>query len=82
MLLAISYVALFRSLISERNYFINTLSHDFRVVVLSQIKALNLLQNKNKVEYLESEIIKDLDESSKFSLELINSLINTYKYKI
>lgn len=80
-MLFINYIILFKKLIAERKYFINTLSHDFRIIALSQIKALGLLQKKCNTDSFNTELINGLNESSKFSLELINSLINTYKYK-
>ena len=80
-ILLANYITLLKNLISERKYFINTLSHDFRVAILAQIRALNILQTKSNFRNTEAELINDLNESSKLSLELINTLINTYKYK-
>jgi signal transduction histidine kinase len=79
--LIIAYIALFKNLISERKYFIETLSHDFRVAILAQIRALDFLQNKCSNKNIETELISELNQSSTFSLELLNTLINTYKYK-
>ena len=80
-MLIISYILLLKKMIQERKYFINTISHDFRVAILAQIRALSFLQNKKNIICSEQELIEDMDDSSKFSLDLINTLINTYKYK-
>ena len=80
-MLIISYILLLKKMIQERKYFINTLSHDFRVAILAQIRALNFMQNKQNEICSELELIEEMNDSSKFSLDLVNTLINIYKYK-
>lgn len=74
--LVIKYFSLYKILLEERNYFINILSHDLRVAMLAQLRGLNLIKNSP-----DNELINDIIDSNKFSIDLINMLINTYKYK-
>ena len=64
-------------LFSQRENFIKTLSHDIRVSTLAQIRGLDLLQEK----YNQEELIFDINESCKYSLDMINMLLNTYRYE-
>ena len=57
-------------LFSQRENFIKTLSHDIRVSTLAQIRGLDLLQEK----YNQEELIFDINESCKYSLDMINML--------
>lgn len=65
------------ALFSQRENFIKTLSHDIRVSTLAQIRGLDLLQSK----YSQEELITDINESCKYSLDMINMLLNTYRYE-
>ena len=74
------YFSLQKRFINEKNYFINTLSHDIRVTILAQLLGLNLLKkcfDKNSVQSL----IEDISNSTEYNLEMINMLINTYKFE-
>lgn len=73
----IKYILLYRNLIKQRQYFIDTLSHDLRVSAIAQIRGLDLLQ-KNSCQ---NELIIDLNDSCRFSLEMINMLLNTYRFE-
>ncbi len=64
-------------LFAQRENFIKTLSHDLRVSTLAQIRGLNILQK----QYQGEELLNDLDESCKYSLDMINILLNTYRYE-
>lgn len=66
-----------QELFSQRENFIKTLSHDLRVSTLAQIRGLDLLQKK----YANEELIADIDESCKYSLDMINMLLNTSRYE-
>lgn len=68
-------ISLKSELFNQREYFIKTLSHDLRVSTLAQIRGLDLLQKK----YSES-LITDVEESCKYSLDMINMLLSTYRY--
>ena len=74
----INYILLNREFIKQRKYFIDTLSHDLRVSAIAQIRGIELLQKDSNVK---NEIIENLHESSNFSLEMINMLLNSYRYK-
>lgn len=69
--------ALKSTLFNQRETFIQILSHDIRVSALAQIRGLELLDKNNQDE----ELIKEINESAKYSLEMINMLLNTYQYE-
>lgn len=71
---------LYKKMKNEREYFINTLSHDLRVSTLAQIRGLELLE-KNSLNNLDFELIKEINNSCKFTFEIINMLLNKYKYE-
>ena len=71
---------LYKKMKNEREYFINTLSHDLRVSTIAQIRGLELLENKS-LNNLDFELIKEINNSCKFTFEMINMLLNKYKYE-
>lgn len=64
---------------SEREHFIKTLSHDLRVASLAQIRALDILQKNSNDE--QKDFVKEINDSCKFSLDMITTLLNSYKFK-
>lgn len=66
-----------RELFSQRENFIKTLSHDIRVSELAQLRGINLLQKR----YSDDELLNDIDDSCRYSLDMINILLNTYRYE-
>lgn len=69
-------ISLKYELFNQRENFIKTLSHDLRVSTLAQIRGLDLLQK----QYNES-LVEDIEDSCKYSLDMINMLLNTYRYE-
>ena len=72
----IKYQNLKQELLEERNYFIQTLSHDLRVSTIAQIRGMELL-HKNP----DKEIIEEVTESCKYTFDMITMLLNTYRFK-
>ena len=64
---------------NEREHFIKTLSHDLRVATLAQIRALDILQKNSTSE--QKDFVKEINDSCKFSLDMITTLLNSYKFK-
>lgn len=73
------YYFLKKQLIAERNYFIKTLNHDLRVASLAQIRALDLLEEQSVGG--QKDFVKDINDSCKYSFDMITTLLNTYKFK-
>lgn len=67
-----------RKLVEEREYFINTLNHDLKVATLAQIRGLEILE-KISLEN-QKDLIKDINNSCKYSLEMLSMLANSYKF--
>ncbi len=69
-------VSLKEELFNQRENYIKTLSHDIKVSTLAQIRGLDLL-NKN----YDKELVIDVKDSCAYSLDMINMLLNTYRYE-
>lgn len=67
-------LSLKHALFNQRDYFIKTLSHDLRVSTLAQIRGLDLLKS-------EGELVDDIKDSCKYSLDMISMLLDTYRYE-
>ena len=71
------YFSLKQELIRQREYFIETLSHDLRVATLAQIRGLDLLDSNESQE----ELVSDIKDSCKYTLDMITMLLNTYRFE-
>lgn len=71
------YIFLQRKIIKQQKYFIDTLSHDLRISTIAQIRGLDLLQKNHP----QIELVQEINESCKFSLDMINTLLNSYKFE-
>ena len=71
------YLTTKKTLMEEREYFIQTLSHDLRVAAIAQFRALEILQKD-----CDNELIPDILEANKYSLDMMTMLISSYKLKI
>ena len=70
-------ISLYRKLNQQQNYFINTLSHDLRVSAIAQIRGLEILEKT----FGKSELINEISNSCKYSLDMISMLLKTYQYE-
>lgn len=73
----VKYVLLYKDLLKQRNFFINTLSHDLRVSTIAQIRGLELLEKNNNKQ----DLIPEIQNSCKFTLDMINMLLNTFQHE-
>ena len=74
------YYNLKNRLIEQREYFINTLSHDLRVSTLAQIRGLEILVKRLGCED-DIALITDINNSCKYTLDMITTLLNTFRYE-
>lgn len=72
------YFQLIKRQKQERECYVKTLNHDLRVATIAQIRALDLLYKTCSVE--QKDLVKDINESCKYSLDMISCLLNTYKF--
>lgn len=70
------YRSLYKDMIAQREYYIKTLSHDLRVSTLAQIRGLEVLAKSSG----NNELLKDINNSCKYTLDMINMLLNTYRF--
>lgn len=81
LIMLIKYLRLHRDFIQQKKYFIQTLSHDLRVSTIAQIRGLELLQKNNNLEIFQQNILSEVTDSCKFTLDMISMLLNTYKFE-
>ena len=74
------YFNLKTKLIRQREYFINVLSHDFRVSTLAQLRGVEILSKftSNNDQKL---LLSDIDESCRYTLDMISMLLNSFRYE-
>lgn len=75
-ILIIRNIILYKTLLQERNLFINTLSHDLRVSAIAQIRGVECLEKNYNHEF-----VGEIKTSCLYSLDMINMLLNTYRFK-
>ena len=76
LVLFVKYKRLQTEYLQQREYFIKTLSHDLRVSTLAQIRGLEALEKTQN-----RELIPEIQNSCKYTLEMITMLLNTYRYE-
>ena len=65
-----------KAYLNQREYFIKVLSHDLRVANIAHIRGLELLE-----KVYSSDLILDIKESCKYSLDMISMLLNIYRFE-
>ena len=67
-------------LISQRESFVNILSHDLRIPAIAQIRALELVKNEKlgALNNTQKNMLIDIEDSCKCILNLMSLTINTY----
>ena len=65
---------------NQREIFINSLSHDLRIPLIAQLRALELIRNEcfGKINNTQKEMLCQTEQSCHCILNLISLLINTY----
>ncbi len=74
------YFALKHKLANQREYFIKVLSHDLRVSTLAQLRGLEVL-GKILPEEGQKELLSDINESCRYTLDMISMLLNTFRFE-
>lgn len=67
--------------LKQKDYFIKTLSHDFRVATIAQLRGLEALDKISNFSQLQKELISEINKSCLYSLDLISMLQNIYKFE-
>lgn len=73
------YSKLQKNYISQREDFLKILQHDLRVSSLAQIRGLELLKKSENLS--NTEIFSELENSSRYTLEMINMLLVSYGFE-
>ena len=78
----INYYRLKNKYFKQNEYFIKTLEHDFKVSVIAQIRALEILLTSENVSAEKFSLISDVKKSCKYTLDMISMLADSYKAEI
>ena len=70
-----------RYLSAQKERFINIISHDLRIPIIAQFRALELINNEKlgKLNEAQKNMMLDIEDSCKCVLNLMSLMINTYK---
>ena len=63
----------------QRDFFIKTLSHDFRVAMIAQLRGLESLTNYSYDKTSQRELIDEIDKSCRYSLDMLSMLMFIYR---
>lgn len=74
-------IALKRENLKQKDFFIKTLSHDFRVATLAQLRGIEILSKSINFDTKQAELIDEIDKSCRYSLDMISMLMNTYLFE-
>ena len=72
-----------QSLNRQKDFFINTLTHDFKVPIIAQMRGLELLQKGiiGSVNDDQKEILNQIDGSCRYVLDMISMFSNAYMFE-
>ena len=73
------YYRLKMSITRQKNFFINTLSHDFKIPAIAQIRALELIQKHYLPEEPVKTLLDEINTSCKYTFEQAAILTDIYK---
>ena len=65
----------------QKDFFLKTLSHDFRVATLAQLRGVEILSKLNNFDSRQKELIKEVENSCRYSLDMISMLMNSYMFE-
>ena len=68
-------------LVSQKKYFTETLGHELKVPIIAQLRGLELLYHET-IGYIsgeQKELILQIKQSCKYVLDMITTILNTYK---
>ena len=65
----------------QKDFFVKTLSHDFRVATLAQLRGIEILSHTNGFDSRQCELIDEIEHSCRYSLEMISMLMNIYSFE-
>lgn len=73
-------ILLHKEIKTQREYFIDTLSHSIRVSVIAQIRGLDILQ-KELVNTEAGILVDEINKGCKYTFDMITMILNTYRYQ-
>ncbi len=73
-------ILLHKEIKTQREYFIDTLSHNIRVSVIAQIRGLDLLQ-KELANTEAGILVDEINKGCKYTFDMITMILNAYRYQ-
>lgn len=80
LLFFINYLLMLSKLKKQKDSFLSILSHDLRISSIAQIRGIEVLEKSEFPTEEKIIIMQELKKSCNFSLDMINMLINNFKY--
>lgn len=80
LIIIVRCILLHKEIKTQREYFIDTLSHNIRVSVIAQIRGLDILQ-KELVNTEASILVDEINKGCKYTFDMITMILNTYRYQ-
>lgn len=67
----------------QKEFFITTITHDFKIPILAQLRGLELLQNSvmGELNEAQKDMIQQISGSCKYVLDMISMFSNAYKFE-
>lgn len=75
------YAILQKEYLLQRENFIKILSHDLRISTLAQLRGIEFLQKEGLRSTLQPEMLKEINSSCRYTLEMINMLLMAYRFE-
>ena len=72
-----------KSLHKQKKFFLETMTHDFKIPTLAQLRGLELLKNGvlGDLNNEQKELIKQIESSCKYVLDMISMFANVYMFE-
>ena len=67
----------------QKEYFIETLTHDLKVPTLAQLRGIELLKSEiaGTLTNEQKELTSQIEQSCKYILDMISMIVNTYRFE-
>ncbi len=67
----------------QKEYFIETLTHDLKIPTLAQLRGLELLKSEfvGGLNQEQQELVSHIEDSCEYILDMISMIVNTYRFE-
>ena len=67
----------------QKEYFIETLTHDLKIPTIAQLRGLELLKSEitGSLNQEQVELVSQIEQSCRYILDMISMIVNTYRFE-